>query len=128
MLCDEFQDTNTVQYLLVKHFARSSGAVTVVGDPDQVRRRAVLGCRCLCVQLARADPQQSIYGWRSAEIGNLLLMQAGSSHCHMFALTLADFKPTEQIFLEENYRSTGRILGASLAVVKQGPSSRLEPS
>lgn len=42
VLCDEFQDTNTVQYLLVKHFARSSGAVTVVGDPDQVRRQALL--------------------------------------------------------------------------------------
>jgi len=37
VLCDEYQDTNTVQYLLVKHFATATKALTVVGDPDQVR-------------------------------------------------------------------------------------------
>lgn len=74
-----------------------------------------------------ADAPQSIYGWRSAEIGNLLLMQAGALF-RRWPSDAADFKPTEQIFLEENYRSTGRILAASLAVVKQGPPSRLELS
>ncbi|GAA5891913.1 hypothetical protein JCM6882_007403 [Rhodosporidiobolus microsporus] len=83
VLIDEFQDTNTVQYDLVKLIARASGSLTIVGDPDQ-----------------------SIYGWRNAEIENLEKM-------------LTDFKPVKQIFLEQNYRSTGAILGAALAVVRQ---------
>ncbi|GAA5859197.1 hypothetical protein JCM8547_008911 [Rhodosporidiobolus lusitaniae] len=83
VLIDEFQDTNTVQYDLVKLIARASGSLTIVGDPDQ-----------------------SIYGWRSAEVENLDKM-------------LQDFKPVRQIFLEQNYRSTGAILGAALAVVRQ---------
>ncbi|GAA5834422.1 hypothetical protein JCM11251_007984 [Rhodosporidiobolus azoricus] len=83
VLIDEFQDTNTVQYDLVKLVARASGSLTIVGDPDQ-----------------------SIYGWRNAEIENLEKM-------------LEDFKPVKQIFLEQNYRSTGAILGAALAVVRQ---------
>ncbi|GAA6025159.1 hypothetical protein JCM10207_008919 [Rhodosporidiobolus poonsookiae] len=83
VLIDEFQDTNTVQYDLVKLIAAASGSLTIVGDPDQ-----------------------SIYGWRNAEIENLEKM-------------LVDFKPVKQVFLEQNYRSTGAILGAALAVVKQ---------
>ncbi|GAA5937445.1 hypothetical protein JCM3775_006616 [Rhodotorula graminis] len=83
VLIDEFQDTNNVQYELVKLIAASSGSLTVVGDPDQ-----------------------SIYGWRNAEIENLEKM-------------LKEFEPVKQIFLEENYRSTGAILGAALAVVRQ---------
>ncbi|GAA6042157.1 hypothetical protein JCM8097_004990 [Rhodosporidiobolus ruineniae] len=83
VLIDEFQDTNTVQYDIVKLIARASGSITIVGDPDQ-----------------------SIYGWRNAEIENLEKM-------------LSDFKPVKQIFLEQNYRSTGAILGAALAVVRQ---------
>ncbi|GAA6051585.1 hypothetical protein JCM3770_003484 [Rhodotorula araucariae] len=83
VLIDEFQDTNNVQYELVKLIAAPSGSLTIVGDPDQ-----------------------SIYGWRNAEIENLEKM-------------LKDFSPVKQIFLEENYRSTGAILGAALAVVRQ---------
>ncbi|GJN94058.1 hypothetical protein Rhopal_007122-T1 [Rhodotorula paludigena] len=83
VLIDEFQDTNSVQYDLVKLIAAASGSLTVVGDPDQ-----------------------SIYGWRNAEIENLEKM-------------LKEFHPVKQIFLEENYRSTGAILGAALAVVRQ---------
>ncbi|GAA5988890.1 hypothetical protein JCM11641_002112 [Rhodosporidiobolus odoratus] len=83
VLIDEFQDTNTVQYDLVKLIARASGSLTIVGDPDQ-----------------------SIYGWRNAEIENLENM-------------LEDFAPVKQVFLETNYRSTGAILGAALAVVRQ---------
>ncbi|BGP35653.1 ATP-dependent DNA helicase srs2 [Rhodotorula toruloides] len=83
VLIDEFQDTNSVQYDIVKLIAAPSGSLTVVGDPDQ-----------------------SIYGWRNAEIENLEKM-------------LKDFHPVRQIFLEENYRSTGAILGAALAVVRQ---------
>ena len=54
-LVDEFQDTNTIQYDLMACMAGVHGSqycVTIVGDPDQ-----------------------SIYGWRSAEVGNLSLME-----------------------------------------------------
>ncbi|KAJ7047915.1 P-loop containing nucleoside triphosphate hydrolase protein [Mycena alexandri] len=87
VLVDEFQDTNVTQYELMRAIAApTKGCVTVVGDPDQ-----------------------SIYGWRSAEVGNLAKMRK-------------DFTGTEQIFLEENYRSTGAILKASLAIVSQDKS------
>ncbi|KAL7279133.1 hypothetical protein ACG7TL_006973 [Trametes sanguinea] len=52
VLVDEFQDTNTMQYELMVYIARACQCVTIVGDPDQ-----------------------SIYGWRSAEIENLAKMQ-----------------------------------------------------
>lgn len=82
ILVDEFQDTNTIQYELMVCFAHTG--VSIVGDPDQ-----------------------SIYGWRSAEIENLNKMTK-------------DFKGVKAIHLEENYRSTGAILAASHAVVTQG--------
>ncbi|KIK63032.1 hypothetical protein GYMLUDRAFT_41333 [Collybiopsis luxurians FD-317 M1] len=82
VLVDEFQDTNVTQYDLMKAIAFAQ-CVTVVGDPDQ-----------------------SIYGWRSAEVGNLARMQK-------------DFCSTAQIFLEQNYRSTASILKASLAIVAE---------
>ncbi|EPS95932.1 hypothetical protein FOMPIDRAFT_1131483 [Fomitopsis schrenkii] len=83
VLVDEFQDTNTIQYELMRRIAAASGCVTIVGDPDQ-----------------------SIYGWRSAEVKNLRNM-------------LRDFPQTQQILLEQNYRSTASILGASMAIVAQ---------
>ncbi|KAG6813409.1 hypothetical protein H0H92_011387 [Tricholoma furcatifolium] len=82
VLVDEFQDTNNTQYSLMKALAIYK-RVTVVGDPDQ-----------------------SIYGWRSAEVENLAKM-------------CKDFRGTAQIFLEQNYRSTASILKASLAIVSQ---------
>lgn len=85
--------------------------------------------------LADACPSffPSVYGWRNAEIENLekMLKGASSRRCrsgHALrspTLTLplhAEFEPVKQIFLEENYRSTGAILGAALAVVRQGAS------
>ncbi|KAI0359957.1 UvrD/REP type DNA helicase [Trametes cingulata] len=86
VLVDEYQDTNTMQYELMVHIARASQCVTIVGDPDQ-----------------------SIYGWRSAEVENLARMQR-------------DFPTTQQIYLEQNYRSTGSILAVSLAIVSQDKS------
>ncbi|KXN84725.1 ATP-dependent DNA helicase PcrA, partial [Leucoagaricus sp. SymC.cos] len=82
VLVDEFQDTNVTQYELMHHLSKKN-CITIVGDPDQ-----------------------SIYGWRSAEVGNLSRMQN-------------DYPQTRQIFLEENYRSTGSILSASIAIVAQ---------
>ncbi|KAH9821595.1 P-loop containing nucleoside triphosphate hydrolase protein [Melampsora americana] len=82
VLIDEFQDTNVVQYQMMRHMAHR-GAVTIVGDPDQ-----------------------GIYGWRSAEVGNLMRMRE-------------DLPRTMRICLEENYRSSSLILKASLSVVQQ---------
>ncbi len=59
ILVDEFQDTNTTQYELMKVFARVNNGVSVVGDPDQ-----------------------SIYGWRSAEVENLNKMAEGMLRSH----------------------------------------------
>ncbi|PIL35658.1 hypothetical protein GSI_02388 [Ganoderma sinense ZZ0214-1] len=83
VLVDEYQDTNTTQYELMRHIAQTCKCVTIVGDPDQ-----------------------SIYGWRSAEITNLANMQR-------------DFPTTQQIYLETNYRSTASILDASMAIISQ---------
>ncbi|KAG8813457.1 hypothetical protein FRC19_002409 [Serendipita sp. 401] len=80
---DEFQDTNTVQFELMAKLAGKNGNVSIVGDPDQ-----------------------SIYGWRSAEIENLRRM-------------ITIFPLTKQIFLEDNYRSTGAILAASIAIISE---------
>ncbi|CAA7266986.1 unnamed protein product [Cyclocybe aegerita] len=82
ILVDEFQDTNTMQYELMKAIGIRH-CLTVVGDPDQ-----------------------SIYGWRSAEVGNLGQMRE-------------DFPGTQQIFLEQNYRSTAAILRSCLAIVSE---------
>ncbi|KAG1822031.1 P-loop containing nucleoside triphosphate hydrolase protein [Suillus subaureus] len=86
ILVDEFQDTNAVQYELMCCIAAACRCVTVVGDPDQ-----------------------SIYGWRSADITNLGKMQN-------------DFPNVAQIMLEQNYRSAGSILATSLAIISQDSS------
>ncbi|KAM3440965.1 hypothetical protein NHJ13734_003029 [Beauveria thailandica] len=83
VLVDEYQDTNGIQYDLMKLFAQHRYRITIVGDPDQ-----------------------SIYGWRSAEIRNLHRL-------------LKEFPDTDQIALEENYRSSQSILSASLHVIQQ---------
>lgn len=86
VLVDEFQDTNHVQYELMSLFAQRHQRITIVGDPDQ-----------------------SIYGWRSAEIRNLHRMRAR-------------WNDTITINLEENYRSSGSILVAAQAVIEQDQS------
>lgn len=83
LLIDEFQDTNIVQFELMKLLSSAQRRVTIVGDPDQ-----------------------SIYGFRSAEIENLRRMQS--------------FYPeTMVINLEENYRSTAAILKVAQKVIDQ---------
>ncbi|TIA90913.1 hypothetical protein E3P81_02272 [Wallemia ichthyophaga] len=82
MLVDEFQDTNTVQYDLMRLMSRND-YVSIVGDPDQ-----------------------SIYGWRAAEIGNLQKMKK-------------DFQNTSEIYLEQTYRSSGAIVKAAMSVMSQ---------
>lgn len=83
VLVDEYQDTNGIQYELTKLLASARGKITVVGDPDQ-----------------------SIYGWRSAEIRNLHRL-------------LEQYPATATVALEDNYRSSRAILEASLEVIQQ---------
>ncbi|KAL2038310.1 hypothetical protein N7G274_008959 [Stereocaulon virgatum] len=95
VLIDEFQDTNLVQFDLMRLFAAKHKRITTVGDPDQ-----------------------SIYGWRSAEIENLKRMQK-------------QYPDTVVIHLEDNYRSSAAILLAAQEVIEQDesrPSKSLLPT
>ncbi|MCJ1285949.1 hypothetical protein MMC26_005291 [Xylographa opegraphella] len=91
VLIDEFQDTNVVQYDLMRLFAAKYNRITTVGDPDQ-----------------------SIYGWRSAEIKNLKRMKT-------------EYPDTLVIHLEDNYRSSGAILLSALEVIEQDQSRPAKP-
>lgn len=85
MLVDEYQDTNTSQYLLVKLLVGMRARFTVVGDDDQ-----------------------SIYSWRGAKPQNLVLLRE-------------DFPSLRLIKLEQNYRSSQRILKAANILIANNP-------
>ena len=85
---DEYQDTNHAQYQLVKLLASRFKNICVVGDADQ-----------------------SIYGWRGADMQNILDFEK-------------DYKEAKVVLLEENYRSTKTILQAANDVIKNNRNRR----
>jgi len=81
LLVDEFQDTNAIQYAWIRMLAGDNGSVLVVGDDDQ-----------------------SIYGWRGAQVENVQHFSR-------------DYNDVQVVKLEQNYRSTGNILEAANALI-----------
>ncbi|WP_313519289.1 DNA helicase Rep [Pseudomonas sp.] len=85
LLVDEYQDTNSSQYLLVKLLVGMRNQITVVGDDDQ-----------------------SIYAWRGARPENLMLLKE-------------DYPSLKVVMLEQNYRSTSRILKCANTLIANNP-------
>ena len=88
ILIDEYQDTNHAQYTITQLLAQRYGNICATGDPDQ-----------------------SIYGWRGANIRNILDFEE-------------DYPETKTVRLEQNYRSTKNILHVASEVIKNNQSRK----
>ena len=88
VLIDEYQDTNAAQYTIARALTLERHNLCATGDPDQ-----------------------SIYGWRGADIGNILSFEH-------------DYKDAHVVRLEQNYRSTKRILSAADSLIARNTQRR----
>lgn len=110
ILVDEYQDTNTAQYLWLKLLAqpRSSpdapGAATAGDEGAERGRSPDVGPRLHTNICCVGDDDQSIYGWRGADVDNILRFEH-------------DFPGARIIRLETNYRSTGHIVAAAAHLI-----------
>jgi len=101
ILVDEYQDTNVAQYLWLRLLGQSTSSPpslpAVAGDDAQSSPQPTRVVKNICCV---GDDDQSIYGWRGAEVDNILRFEH-------------DFPGAKIIRLERNYRSTGHILAAA---------------
>lgn len=88
LMIDEYQDTNRVQYLLARAIVRDHSNLCATGDPDQ-----------------------SIYGWRGADLRNIMEFQQ-------------DFPDAKVVYLENNYRSTAYILQAADSLIHKNANRK----
>ncbi len=104
ILVDEYQDTNVAQYLWLRLLAQApvgpSGGETRKGGGGEAAHRSDAMRRSVANICCVGDDDQSIYGWRGAEVDNILRFEK-------------DFPGATVIRLERNYRSTRHILGAA---------------
>ena len=97
LLVDEYQDVNRPQYLLLRYLVGEGCNIVVVGDPDQ-----------------------SIYGWRGADIGMIL----GFEHDFRAGDPKNPSDKARVIVLDENYRSSGNILGAANSLIRNNSTRK----
>ncbi len=96
ILVDEYQDTNVAQYLWLRLLSQGAARPPAPGEDNAIATQTAATRNICCV----GDDDQSIYGWRGAEVDNILRFEH-------------DFPGAKVIRLERNYRSTGHILAAA---------------
>ena len=97
ILVDEYQDTNVAQYLWLRLLAQAPSSPIAIPEGESPSTPALTAPKNICCV---GDDDQSIYGWRGAEVDNILRFEH-------------DFPGAKVIRLERNYRSTGHILAAA---------------